>query len=526
MSANSSFTLSRLLIGAVRRHGGRPAIRQGERTATYQELDRQSDRLAAFLAAQGVTKGDHVALHLRNCIEYVVADLAILKLGAVKVPLNEYMAESELAYCLLHSSTRALISHKSLPCPARDQMPTLTVHVEVEDGLPPAHERQVIPWSAAVERDSVPIAVSGVSADAALVMYTGGTTGRPKGVRHSQGGLAINILAHVVCTDIRTDEVMLLLTPLPHSAGFFLQACLLQGGCAVLGPKFDVQVFLQLARAVGATWTFAVPTMVYRLLDACSSGATLSGSLRTLVYGAAPMDPLRLKQGLAIFGPIFIQIYGQTECPNLIATLTKSDHLEDALHASCGRPVPFLEVRLRNEDPSPTSCGAVGEVEVRSPYLLSEYHGDREATDASLVDGWLRTGDLGYRNAGDYLFLVDRTKDMIITGGLNVYSVEVEAALREDPAVREVAVIGVPDRDWGEAVVAIVVQRSTINVELLLRQARLRLSAYKVPKRVVLFETLPLTRYGKPDKKIMRKMVMELSPDPTSASGPNGCDPT
>jgi fatty-acyl-CoA synthase len=510
MSAKSSLTLSRLLIEAIRRHGDRPAIRQAERTVSYRELDRQSDRLAAFLCARGISRGDHVALHLRNCIEYAVADLAILKIGAVKVPLNEFMAESELAYCLTHSNTQAMISHPSLPCPRPDQLTNLRVHVELRDGLAPAGGGAAVPWEEALERECGPIDVLGEATDAALVMYTGGTTGHPKGVQHSQGGLAINILAHVVCTDIRADEVMLLATPLPHSGGFYLQACLLQGGCVVLGPKFDAQGFLQLACAERATWTFAVPTMIYRLLDAAAAGATFSGSLRTFVYGAAPMDPIRLKQALCITGPVFIQIYGQTECPNLITTLTKSDHLQPALHASCGRAVPFLELRLRNEDGSPISPGAVGEVEVRAPYQLCEYFADAQATGASVVEGWLRTGDLAYQNGEGYLFLVDRTKDMIITGGLNVYSVEVEAALRENPGVRDVAVIGVPDSDWGEAVVAIVVRHSTIDPELLLRQVRLRLSAYKVPKRVVFVEALPLTRYGKPDKKMMRKMALDL----------------
>jgi fatty-acyl-CoA synthase/long-chain acyl-CoA synthetase len=246
--------------------------------------------------------------------------------------------------------------------------------------------------------------------------------------------------------------------------------------------------------------------MLYRLLDAIGEDTPDVSSLRTVVYGAAPMSRPRLEEALSKLGPVFLQIYGQTECPNFITSLSKDDHLNPVLLASCGRAVPFVEVRT-----APSAEAPVGEVEVRSPYLLREYFKDAAATAAAVDDGWLRTGDLGYLDNG-YLFLVDRAKDMIITGGMNVYSSEVETALREHETVREVAVIGLPDADWGEAVTAVVVREGETSSAALRAFAKNLLSAYKVPKTIVFADELPLTTYGKVDKKRLRQELTDAGP--------------
>jgi len=498
-------TLSNLLLQAVRRHDERIAIRLGDASLTYAELDRRSEALAAFLASRGIARGQRVGLHLRNSFEYLIADLAILKLAAVKVPLHELIAAEELGWCLEHCGATAIIAHSSLPRPVLKSPDIATLRITVpDDGQ---IEPDEVPWAEAVAAEPNWQTCEARTGDSAVIMYTGGTTGTPKGVHHAQGRLAINLLAHVVCGDIRSDEVMLVTTPLPHSSGFHAQACLLQGGQVVLTDRFDANSFIDLAARHRVTWTFAVPTMLYRLLDAVGPGGPRVSSLRTVLYGAAPMDRLRLRQALEVFGPVFIQIYGQTECPNLITTLTKEDHLDETLHGSCGRPVPFVDVRVVGHDGSPCGNGEIGEVHVSAPYLLTEYFRNDAATHGSISDGWLKTGDLGYQNPGSYLFLVDRAKDMIISGGMNVYSVEVESALRAHAAVRDVAVVGVPDSDWGEAVVAVAVRAHDVESGELLQFARGRLSAYKAPKRVVFVDQIPLTKYGKPDKKLLRSML-------------------
>lgn len=502
IASDTHLCLSDLIEQAIRRYGDATALITTDERLSYRQLDERARQLAGFLQEKGIRRGERVALHLRNGAEYVIADLAILKLKAVKVPLNELMAPSELEYCLWHSEAAAVISHASLPV-APTGMEQLAVRISVADAQPAradwtnwdeavSHSREFIPGLAAKPDDM------------ALIAYTGGTTGHPKGVHHVQHRLALNLLAHVICGDVRADEVMLLTTPLPHSAGYHLQACLLQGGTIVLATRFDLESFVALANRHHVTWTFAVPTMLYRLFDYLAETGKMPGSLRTIVYGAAPMSKERLEEGLGTLGPVFLQLFGQTECPNYITTLSKADHLDPGLLPSCGRAVAMLDLRIRKSDGAIAGPGEVGEVEVSSPYSLVEYYKNPEATASAIKDGWLRTGDLGYLDRNRYLFLVDRAKDMIISGGMNVYSVEVEAALRQHEAIRDVAVIGCADADWGEAVVAFVVAGRQVSEEELGAFAKTILSKYKVPKRFIFVEALPVTKYGKIDKKVLR----------------------
>jgi len=501
-------TLSSLLLNSIARHGLRPALYCDGASLSYAELDLRSSRLAAFLRSAGIGRGDAVGLHLRSSCEFVIADVAILKLGAVKVPLNELMSPAELRYCISHSRVRALISHRSLASPASPagaEAETLQLRIEVLDRGQPTPG--AVPWQQALEHEAVAFESNATAADdTAMIIYTGGTTGAPKGVRHLQGRLAINLFAHLVCGDIRPDEVMLLATPLSHAAGFQIQACLLQGGLVVLASRFEPRAFLDLATRHEATWTFVVPTMIYRLLDALRPDEKGPQSFRTIVYGAAPMASDRLRSALDRFGPVLLQIYGQTECPNFITVLSRHDHLQEGRLGSCGRPVPFVDVEIREGG---TVCApeTVGELCVRSPYLLAEYFENAQATGQAIVDGWLHTADLAYQDEEGYIFLVDRKKDMIISGGLNIYSVEVEAALRAHPDVADVGVVGLPDEDWGERVVAVVVARQPIDEAVLRAFARERLSGYKAPKQIVFTAELPLTKYGKTDKVSLRALA-------------------
>lgn len=493
-------TSAQLLLVSLQRHAKRPAITVGEQSWSYAQIDAMSDRLAGFLAEQGVGPGVAVAVHLRNGCEYVVAEFAILKLAAIRVPLNELMGVPELTYCLEHSGAQVLVTNADLPkAIGLNREPfTILVGAEADKSL----DKNQAHWSDAMAgRIAFNPQIAG-SEDTAIIAYTGGTTGRPKGVRHTYGRMAWNLFSHINCLDIRSEEVMLLTTPLPHSSGYHMVAAFLQGAHVVIEGRFDPQRFFELCRNLSVTWTMMVPTMLYRLLDHPAAGSDAHHSLSTIVYGAAPINRERLEDGLGKFGKVFLQIYGQTECPNLITTLSKDDHTNPNLLASCGRAVPLVELRLR-----PDESGA-GEVEVRSPYLLTEYFRDPVATQEALQDGWLRTGDLARLEDG-YLFLVDRAKDMIISGGMNVYSTEVENVLREHPDVQEAAVVGVPHPDWGEAVTAVVIATEGSNLEEIRQFAKARLSAYKAPKSVHLIAEMPLTQYGKIDKRTIRAMMVE-----------------
>lgn len=493
-------TSARLLLAALRRHAHRPAITVDSQVLTYAEIDELSDSLAGFLAEQGVGPGVAVAVHLRNSCEYVIAEFAILKLAAVRVPLNELMGIPELGYCLEHSGAQVLITHADLPKAgqAPDGLVAVMVGLAPDQPLAPGHYA----WSEAMAARPLPDPIEAAAEDAAIIAYTGGTTGRPKGVRHSYGRMAWNLFSHINCLDIRAEEVMLLTTPLPHSSGYHMVAGFLQGAHVVIEAKFDPDRFFYLCRELGVTWTMMVPTMLYRLLDHPAAGKVDHKSLATIVYGAAPINRARLEEGLRKFGKVFLQIYGQTECPNLITTLSKDDHTNPDLLASCGQVVPLVELRLR-----PDESGA-GEVEVSSPYLLTEYYRDPEVTREAIQDGWLKTGDLARLEDG-YLFLVDRAKDMIISGGMNVYSTEVEGVLRQHPGVKEAAVVGIPHADWGEAVTAVVVTEAGCAAEDIRQFAKAHLSAYKVPKSVHTIAEMPLTQYGKIDKRRIRAMLVE-----------------
>jgi len=500
-----------LLERSCRRHAGRVALRDERGELRYDELRRRALGLAAALAAGGVTAGARVALLLRNAAEVAVADLALLALGAVKVPLNELLSAADVAHALAHSQAAAVIAHTSLAPvleAARTQAGVAPRLVGVADGapLPPRWEG----FEALAASDARELTAVDPEA-AALILYTGGTTGRPKGVLHSRAALGLNLLSHVVAGEVRPGERMLLSTPLPHSAGFHMQACLAQGGTVTLLPRFEPERVLAAIEQQRIGWTFLVPTMLYRLLESPALASADTSSLATVVYGAAPIDPERLRQALDRFGPVFLQLYGQVECPNFLTTLSKDDHLRPELRTSCGQPVGMAEVRIARDDGTACAPGEVGEITARAPYTLREYHRAPELTAAAYRDGWLRTGDLGYQSESGHVFLVDRAKDMIISGGMNVYSREVEEALLAHPGVVAAAVFGVPHADWGEAVHAVVVARAAENPDAaaILRHCRERLAAYKVPKTIRFAAELPLTAYGKIDKKRLRAPYWE-----------------
>lgn len=502
---SAAITPFELLERACRRHAPLAALRDERRELTYGELRREALGLAAGLAAD-VPPGASVALLLRNCAEYAVADLALLALGAVKVPLNEYLSAADVAHALEHSEATAIIAHASLAAVAEEALARLERKprcILVAEGEPTRRDG----WDAyeAAARHGA-LAPRSIDPEApALILYTGGTTGRPKGALHTRGALGLNLLSHVIAGEVRPQEQMLLSTPLPHSAGFHLQACLAQGGTATLLPRFDAAAVIRAIERRRIGWTFLVPTMLYRLLESPALARADTGSLATVVYGAAPIDPLRLRQALARFGPVFLQLYGQVECPNYVTTLSKQDHLRSELQTSCGQPVSMCEVQIEGGDGRELPPGEVGELAVRSPYLLREYHRAPEQTAASRREGWHHTGDLAYRNDSGYVFLVDRAKDMIISGGMNVYSREVEEALMAHAEIAAAAVFGVPHADWGEAVHAVIVARGTPSIDEIRRFCRTRLAAYKVPKSIAFADELPLTAYGKIDKKKLRQ---------------------
>jgi fatty-acyl-CoA synthase len=301
----------------------------------------------------------------------------------------------------------------------------------------------------------------------------------------------------------------LALTPITHASGAMIMPVLLKSGTYAMTPGFSAEKFVRLVQTHRITATFLVPTMVYVLLDSpARQGADLS-SLQLIIYGASPMSPTRLIEGMQVFGPVFMQLYAQSEAPNTVTVLHQHEH--DPVHhperlASCGTPCVGNQVRLLDDDGQEVAEGAVGEICVRGPLVMQGYWNKPEETAQALRHGWLHTGDMARRDADGYLYIVDRSKDMIISGGFNVFPREVEDALSQHPAVAAAAVVGVPDAKWGEAVRALVVLRpgAAASAEELMALVRERKGAVYTPKAIEFVDALPMTGLGKLDKKAIR----------------------
>jgi fatty-acyl-CoA synthase len=493
------------LFSGISRFGARPALVFEGRSVSYVELDRQARCLAAYLQGLGVGAGIPVALAMSNCTEFIVADQALIKLGAAKVPLNDMLSPAEVRYILGDSAPLIIIADAQMQqrvASTSDGSADAILLIDHEDGSE---------WTMIIGTEAPVLEPSPSSADdTAMILYTGGTTGRQKGVVHTQGGLAVNMLSHVIEMGLRDDESFLVTTPLPHAAGLVTQAGLLKGATIHLSRRFDADEAVDTIASQRITFTFMVPTMIYRLLDRGESRAAELSSLRTILYGAAPMSRPRLEQGLALLGPVFMQLYAQSEAPDFLTRLTREDHLigdHDKL-SSCGRRVAMMEVAIKDEVGRVLTDGQVGEVVARGPYVMKEYHRLPEETAHALRGGWLHTGDVGWIDEDGYLFLVDRLKDMIISGGMNVYSTEVEQVLHDCPGVGQAAVVGIAHPGWGEAVVAFVVpNQDGFNEVDAVQRCRRELAAYKRPKRFIEVAELPLTSYGKVDKKALRSLT-------------------
>ena len=505
---HTSQTSQFMFRNALWRHAAKTALVVGGRSYTYRELDSLSSTLAAGLAERGIARGDRLAIMLRNSVEFAITDLAIFKLGAVKVPLNELLSQSDVSYMIDHSGAKALVLHGSL-ADKLDSAALATTDlrniIEVDDlGKGTGAGREA--WSALFAGGERAFEWREVQPhDPAFILYTGGTTGRSKGVLHTHRSMMINGLTHLVNGEIGDTEQMLLTSPLPHAAGFFLQAGFLAGACVHVHDKFDAEGVIATVINEKITWTFMVPTMIYRVLDAYDPARHDLSSLRTLVYGAAPITRVRLQEVLAKLGPVLLQLFGQTEVPDFATKLSKADHLDERFLGSCGQPVITAEVGIGDAMGRPLPFGEVGEIMVRSPYTLESYYNDPHKTAEVYAGEWIRTGDVGYQIDSGHVFIVDRSKDMIITGGMNVYSSEVENAVQEYPGVRQVMVIGIPHEDWGEAVCAAVIPNGPdFDADDLIAFCKRRLAAYKVPKVIEVVADIPLTAYGKPDKKTLR----------------------
>ena len=493
----------------IRRHAaqrpGSVAIRDGDRELTYGALDERSNRLAEALLARGVTPGTRVAYLDRSSPEVIELLFAASKAGAVLVPLNWRLAPPELAAVLADARAPLLVAGQGYAEIAQDVLERLSPAPELvvagED-----YER----WLAAHEpRDP---GGRGASGDVIVQMYTSGTTGVPKGVLTTHGNLAVTAQ-----TSLRWafDERSVSLTPLPmfHIGGIGWAYCgLWHGAATVLVPDFEPERVLDILERRHVTNAVLVPTMLQLLTAVPGAAERDFSALRSIAYGAAPITTPVLKASLRTFRCALFGLYGLTESTGGVVALEPEDHdpggPREHLLRSAGRPYPWVELRIADPvNGRPLGSRVVGEVWLRGPNVTPGYFNRPSETAAALTpDGWLRTGDGGYVDEDGYLFLTDRIKDMIVSGGENVYPVEVEEALAQHPDVADVAVIGVPDAHWGEAVKALIVTRPGAQPapEDLIAFARARLAGYKLPRSLDFVGELPRTPSGKVLKRELR----------------------
>jgi long-chain acyl-CoA synthetase len=453
----------------------RPAVVDGERRVTYGELAARVDRLAKLLTARGFVPGDRLAFHLLNSLEMVELIFACCRLGVVAVPLNTRYAAAELDETLRDAEPRGFVRHAELPEPAFKAEWQVVVGdsalSEVRDcRLPdPPYDRE---------------ALFGL-------FYTSGTTGRAKGVMLTHGNLFANLLHLQDWAPAGEDDVFLHVAPMFHLADFpmtLLGAA--RGLVQVTLPRFDPQSLCETIQRERVTTTVMIPTMINLITQWPGLGGFDLGSLRHLLYGGSPVAPEVIKRTREkLPGVRLAQGYGLTETSPLLTALDDADHTGDRV-LSCGRPVWGVELAIVDAEGKPAPTGTAGEIIARGANVMRGYWRQPEATRDAFVDGeaggWFRTGDVAYQDEDGFVYHVDRSKDMIVTGGENVYSSEVEAALYSHPCVKEAAVIGIPDEKWGEMVMACVALKdgTALTAEELIEHCRTRLANYKVPRRI------------------------------------------
>jgi long-chain acyl-CoA synthetase len=476
---------------AAHYYGQRRALASGAARPTFRDLHDRVAAIAAALSRHGFRAGDRLAMLLPNESDYLELVYACAWLGVIAVPVNTRLSIPEIDYLIADASPRGLIRHSSLPVPTVKPSWVLLLDQEPLE----------------VQSDRHPEAIYDPEAILALV-YTSGTTGHPKGVIVTHADVLANVDHLNYWMPYREGGVHLHAAPIFHILDFpFMFAAPAFGICQVAIPKFSPQSFCETVERERISQSVLVPTMINLLIQFSELEKYDLSSLETLAYGGSPMAPELIHRIREVLPNLkLIQGYGLSET-GFLTGLQDHEHTEDRL-MSCGRTCPGVDLRVVDESGKELEAGGRGELVVRGANVMRSYWNNPEETKPAFRDGFFRTGDVGYRDANGYFYILDRLKDMIVTGGENVYSGEVEAVIYQHPAVREAAVFGIPDPRWGELVAACVVRRpgKTLSEDELIAHCRRALANYKVPRRVELSDAeLPKSGTGKILKRILRE---------------------
>ncbi|MDT5109443.1 MAG: fatty-acyl-CoA synthase [Mycobacterium sp.] len=508
-----------ITVTALKRHKDKPVLFLGDTTLTGGQLaDRISQYIQAF-EALGAGTGSISGLLSLNRPEVLMIIGASQTQGYRRTALHPLGSLDDHAFVLSDAEVTSLIIDPNPMFVERalgllEKVPSLKQILTIGP-VPEALEGHaaVDLTAEAAKYEPKPLVAADLPPDHIGGMtYTGGTTGRPKGVMGTTQSITTMTTVQLAEWEWPENPRFLMCTPLSHAGAAFFTPVIVKGGELIVLTKFDPAEVLKTIEEQKISATMLVPSMIYALMDHPDSHTRDLSSLETVYYGASAMNPVRLKEAIKRFGPIFAQYYGQSEAPMVITYLAKGDHDEKRL-SSCGRPTLFARTALLGDDGNPVAQGEVGEICVSGPLLCGGYWKLPEATAETFRDGWMHTGDLAREDEDGFWYIVDRTKDMIVTGGFNVFPREVEDVVAEHPSIAQVCVIGTPDEKWGEAVTAVVVLRpdaasdeaavATMTAEI---QAAVkdRKGSVQSPKQVIVVDSVPVTALGKPDKKAVR----------------------
>lgn len=481
-----------------------PALYLGrELVADYQTFHQKSAQVAGWLVERGVKPGDRVAIFMKNCPDYLIVQYGIWYAGAAAVPINAKLHGREAAFILENSGASHVFTSPGLSDPLRDA----GAKTQIVDISGPDYAAifKSAPLQALCGRDS---------GDLAWLFYTSGTTGRPKGVMITHRMLIAMSLCYVTDTDtVSATDTTLYAAPMSHGAGIYNMLHVRAGARHVCPPSggFDEAEIFDLARHFGEVQMFAAPTMVKRMTQIAKARGETGEGLRTIVYAGGPMYLADIIAATEQFGSKFVQIYGQGECPMGITALTRAD-VADRTHTrwrerlmSVGRAQSAVEVEIGDNTGAIVPDGTHGEIMVRGDTVMQGYWDNPQASAKTLINGWLMTGDMGFKDADGYVTMQDRSKDMIISGGSNIYPREVEEILLMHPDVAEVSVVGRAHAEWGEEVVAFIV--GTDDTAALDQLCRDNIARFKRPKAYITVTELPKNNYGKVLKTELRALL-------------------
>ncbi len=492
-------------------HPDRPALYLGrDCVADYATFHEKALQVAGWLTVQGVEPGDRVAIFMKNCPDFLIVQYGAWYAGAAVVPINSKLHGREAAWIIDNSGTKISFTSPGLTEALRDA----DAAGEIVDVTSDA-------YAGILQGDPAEAPIARNPADLAWLFYTSGTTGRPKGVIITHRMLTTVSLSYFADVDqVSGDDAILYAAPMSHGAGLYNMVHVRMGARHVCPPSggFDEAEIFDLARQFGNVQMFAAPTMVKRMTQIAKDSGETGEGLRTIVYAGGPMYLADIAEAVDHFGPIFVQIYGQGEAPMGITALSRHD-VADRTHLrwqerlkSVGRAQSAVEVRIGDSDGNELPCGQAGEIMVRSDIVMPGYWQNPEATEKTIQGGWLMSGDVGFKDEDGYVTMQDRSKDLIISGGTNIYPREVEEALLTHPSVAEVSVVGRPNEEWGEDVVAFVVmaQGAALDEAALDAHCLDQIARFKRPKAYFAVPELPKNNYGKVLKTELRKRLEEM----------------